>query len=204
MTTSFHQTINSMETVLSSIETDRQVYRWFTFLIIQPQTKVKFLNSPEIKQEYLTLKKILINQTILYGALIVLLFIILPIKKLPYLLVFLTFIWPYWRLQSDKRKCIIRISRHMLSCDFEETELKRKTLYQITEHYSREYKIPSLVDIIYTSDRLARAILLGLVGIICYIYPLQLRLSQMLIAVLILYFLIKALVDTTFTYRNLK
>ncbi len=204
MTTSFHQTINSMETVLSSIETDRQVFRWFTFLIIQPQTKLKFLNSPEIKQEYLTLKKTLINQTILYGALIVLLFIILPIKKLPYLLVFLTFIWPYWRLQSDKRRCIIKISRHMLSCDFEETELKRKTLYQITEHYSREYKIPSLVDIIYTSDRLARAILLGLVGIICYIYPLQLRLSQMLIAVLILYFLIKALVDTTFTYRNLK
>ena len=70
MSTEFNQNaVSSMSSVLSSIENDRQVYRWFLMLISVPGIQQKLSEQNKIKDEYQSLKKIQITEIITYMAL---------------------------------------------------------------------------------------------------------------------------------------
>ena len=67
MSTGFYQSaVSSMSSVLSSIENDRQVYRWFLMLISLPDIRQTLCSQAKTKEDYRTLKNIQTTEIITY------------------------------------------------------------------------------------------------------------------------------------------
>ncbi len=201
MTTIFHKAVSSLEAILSSIETDEQVYRWFTLLIIQPEV-VKHLASSTSDQLYAKLKQFTVLQRTIYLACFLGLVAVIFWKKFLYLTLGLIVIYPLYKIHKDKKKIVIEISSTLLQKDYEKNELSQKTLYQLCEIYSRKYNIPSLVDTIYALDNISRKAIIFTFIFTAFIYPL--KVWQIFLSIFIAFLLIQAVLKTSFIYKNLK
>lgn len=170
--------VSSMTAVVSSIENDRQTYRWFLMFIRLPEIRQKLYEQHTTKGYYNTLKKIQIIESLFWlvlalivegdviychsGALIKQIWFLFAGGILLVILV---------NLYRKKRKCVAAISEAFLRRDFSSAELERQSLFQICEYFSREYHIPSLVDISAYQDFIGRKVLLGAVLFLPFLYP---------------------------------
>ena len=93
MATIVHKAVSSLEAILSSIETDEQVYRWFTFLVVQPVV-AKHISSSQSGNEYPKLKNLILVQNTILSVCILSISAILYYKKFIYLWAGLVFIYP--------------------------------------------------------------------------------------------------------------
>ena len=161
MAFSFHKEVTTPEALASSIDTDQHVLRWFTLLVVQPTLRARAIQDPKTKTLYLLLKKIVVSQYLLYLLVTATLFILFTSGHYPYLSLGLLFIIPALYLHQKLKQCVKEISMEVVNKDFEPSVLRQKTLYQISEHYSRAYSIPSIVDNIFTWDNTTRIIVIA-------------------------------------------
>ena len=199
------ENINSIETMVNSIRTDPSVYRWFSFLIVQPAIRSKFTLDQSIAALYTELKDIVARQRMLYALLLVSLLIICFFKLHLFFLFFsvVIFLVPCIKLYQRRKRSIEQISARIILEDFKDSMLQNMTLYQITERYSQDYNIPSLVDVIYHSDKILRYTFFSILIFMGFILP---RYSDMQfnITAILFYHIINAILKTNIIYRRLK
>jgi len=195
--------VSSLEALTSSIDTDKQVYRWFTLLVSQPSLRSKLTSIKKMKTTYQEIKKIISIQRLIFLFLLGSLLILIVLKQYFLLFLGLLFSYPLVVLHLKKKRCVMAISQHILSRDFEIEDLCKKTLYQICEIYSKKYKIPSLVDTIYAQDNISRKTIIFTFVFTAWIYPLN-NIFFVFLAVILSYNIVYALMNTSFIYKNLK
>ena len=161
MAFSFHKEVTTPEALASSIDTDQHVLRWFTLLVVQPALRAREIQNPKTKILYKLLKKIVISQYLLYLLVATTFFILLIFQHYSYLNLGFLFIIPALYLHQRLKQCVKEIGMEVVSKDFGPSVLRQKTLYQISEHYSRAYGIPSIVDNIFTWDNTTRIIVIA-------------------------------------------
>jgi len=194
--------LSSMSSVISSIENDRQVFRWFLTLISLPAVQQKSSANSKTKTLYQELKKIQIAKMISFLVL-ALIIISSCLIKLPW--IWLAGIFPLVviaKLFQKNRTCVAAISEQFLIDNIQPGELTQQTLYQTCEKLSRIYNIPSLVDLICHQDFTGRKVLVGAIFFIPFIFRLETW--QLLAVTLILYTVILALISSSIILRNLK
>lgn len=182
------QFVTTPEALASSIETDKHVLQWFTYLIVQPSIQSRFRDEPPIQKLYRDLKKIVILQHVLYLSLLAAFFLIIYTKQYFYLLGILVLIYPYVKLHIALKNCVRDISMSMILKDFEDSALRQKTLYQISEFYSRQCHIPSLVDQIFAWNNIWRIVLIT--GFIMNIFVMLAFSLKLLVGYLILVYIV--------------
>ncbi len=194
--------LSSLPSLTSSIATDFEVYRWFSWLVIQPMVQSQLKSQPENISLYQKLRKNIFWQRILYGCISIGLMAIIFSKQYFFAWGAIPCLVMVIALYLLKRKCIIELSSALLKKDFEAKGLSGKTLYQMSEIYSREYHTLSLVDAIYHWERLSRKAVMFAFILTSFIYPLQLGAAFSFI--LIFYGMAFLFFNTTFAYRLLR
>jgi len=164
---------SSLTTILNSIRYDPQVCRWFLLLIEQPGAKKEILDQdPQRKIQYLKLRAATIGQTLLFGLFVGWLWFWSGNRQMALLLFPLSLLLALWRLNSQKKDLIATLSEALLLVKDTSQSLSQKTLYQIAEIYSREYRIPSLVDTIFHWDRFLQSVFLAMFVAYNFIWPM--------------------------------
>jgi len=172
MSTHYDQTFSSIEAIESTIQYDRQVCRWFQFLI-QKVLVLDKSSSHRLNQKK-KLSIIIFIQNLLYGILFpmsIFVWFNFNVNLLGFLLILIIAAFMVYRLRS---RMISTLALELIRQDFLPKDLPCKTLYQIGEYYSRVYHIPSLVDVITAYDRYSRWILFLIPVNLIFIYPLSL------------------------------
>ena len=203
MSTEINQNaVSNMISVISSIENDRQVYRWFLMLISLPEIQQDLFVINKTKEEYQTLKKIQRTEIITYIVLALMMTVSCLIKQpwallgegLPLLILV--------NLFRKNRRCVAAISEQFLLKNIQPDELNQQTLFQTCEYFSKKYNIPSLVDIITFQDSIGRKVLLGALLFLPFNYPFNSW--QILIAIFTVLSATLAIVNTSIILRKLK
>lgn len=149
--------ISSFDAIINSITFDSEVCRWFTFLVTQPGLAAELQAEKGIPPLYQKLKSVFRKQRILLIALTAAASASLffpPRWAVLSLLSVLSFYWAY--LEQVKKKCVTAISASLIRRDYSADTLLQTTLYQLGEHYSRKYRIPSLVDKIFRANQILK------------------------------------------------
>lgn len=165
--------VSSMNSILASIENDRQVYRWFLMLVCLPEARNMLCVQHIIKEKYQTLKKVQIGEIITYLVMASILSVSCFLKQPWDLLAESIPLMALGSLYLNNRRCVAAISEQFLLKNLEPDKLNHQTLYQTSEYFSKKYNIPSLVDIITFQDRTARIVLLASILFIPFIYPFK-------------------------------
>lgn len=202
MTVPLQQKVSSIEALASSIETDSQVCRWFTLLVVQPNVKNHLIDKENNSEFYESLKKSSFIQRILFGFIFLLIIYSFYTHQYQLLWAGLVFIYPCIKMHQTSKNSVKEISVFLMKNDFKDEELCQKTLYQIAEIYSRKYDIPSLVDTIFALDNISRKTLIFVFVFTAWIYPL--KLWQIFAATIASYFIIQIIIKTSFVYKHLK
>lgn len=195
--------VSSLVALLNSIETDNQVYLWFTRLITCPEAIAENQNQEPLSDPYSRLQNNLHKERIILISLLFIVLISIAFKFYYTLLFALLLLVPLQKILKSKKEQVLAISYYMLTHDFDATDLPTKTLYQICEIYSRKYKIPSLVDSIYARDNLSRRTILFTFVFTAWIYPLA-HFIEIFLVTTFSYIIIQALTRTSFFYNTLK
>jgi hypothetical protein len=198
----FHKAVSSIESIRSSIETDRQVYRWFLMLITTPTVKSR-LNGITANQDiYRRLRTITLGESACYLAGVIVLVYALSLKKPLILLAGIFLIYLLQKFYAANRQAVAQLSSELLNADFPEPALGSQTLFQICEHYGLTLNIPSLVDIITRQDAIARHTLIYANIFACFIYPMSFW--SIWIVILSSFYLMLAAVNTSLIFNKLK
>ena len=197
-----HKIVSTLEALTSSIDHDGQVYRWFTFLVSQPEVKSKFTEKENGKGLYQKLDVVRATQIAIGILSLVFLIGVLYLQKYKYLMLGLVLIYALIKLNLSKRRYVKDISRQLLEQDFEPSGLGQKTLYQISELYSRKYNIPSFVDAVYFADAITRKSML--VTVFCIPFIVQLNLWQAVLTLMGAYYFPYFIANHPAVYRRLK
>ena len=198
----FHKAINSIESIHSSIRTDRQVYRWFLKFISHPSIKARLRDSQEDQKYYTVLKKITAYKIGIYILEAFLLAIIFITKQNILFLLGIPVLWVMYKLSTKHKENVAAISCSLLKMDREAIKLESQTLYQICEYYGKLLSIPTLVDIITKQDDILRKTLIYTCVLTCFIYP-----GDFLNDWVILFgsfFLVQAAINTPLVFDRLK
>ena len=206
MSFSYKTTVSSLESLISSINTDNQVYRWFTFLVSQRAVEQHLKDIKGIDLLYGNLVKTVFMQKSLGILLICFLITLIIFEKYLYFWLGVIFLYAFMKLHSMKKQCVVKISSHMLTHDFEQSKLSQMTLYQLAEYYSKEFKIPSFVDAIYALDDICRKslLLIFIVHITVYMFIYQFPIWQMICSIFVIYYTIYNIINSSLVYRHLK
>ena len=194
--------VSSMSSVIGSIDNDGQVYRWFLILISLAAVQQKLCVNNKISREYQTLKKIQTTEIAVYLVMVLITAVSCLIKQ-PWL--FLLAGVPLMiliNLYRKNRRCVAAISERFLLENIQADELNKQTLYQTCEYLSKEYTIPSLVDIITYQDFIARKVLLATVLFLPFIFAF--RTWQIWFFTLIILLATIAIVNTSYVLKKLK
>ena len=203
MSTKFDQNaVSNMSSVISSIENDRQAYRFFLMLISLPKIQQTLRAQSKTKEWYQSLKKIQTTEIITYMVLGLIMAVSCFIKQPWVLFLVVLPLIILVRLFRKNRQCVAAISEQFLLENTQPDELNRQTLFQTCEYFSQKYSTPSLVDIITFQDFIGRKVLLGAILILPFIYPL--KIWQMLIVIFTIFLATIAIVNTSIVLRKLK
>jgi len=194
--------ISSMTSIISSIDNDRHVYRWFLMLISLPKIQQDLSINNKTKTEYQTLKKIQTTEILTYVAMALMMTASCLIKQPLILLTGALPLGVLINLFRKNRKCVASISKQFLINNIQPDELNRQTLYHTCEYFSRKYNIPSLVDIITFQDFIGRKALLGILLLLPFVYSFNVW--QIWTASFIVFYAIIAIINTSFVLRRLK
>ena len=197
----FHKSINSIESIHSSIRTDRQVYRWFLKFISHPSIKARLQDSPEDQKRYAILKKITAYKIGIYILEAFLLAIIFITKQNILFLLGIPVLWVMYKLFTQHKENVAEISCSLLRMDREAIKLESQTLYQICEYYGKMLSISTLVDIITKQDDILRKTLIYTCVLTCFIYPLDFWNDWVIVAA---FFVVQAAINTPLVFDRLK
>jgi len=205
MNSPYHPYVSNIEGLSESITSDYQVGRWFVYLVTRPDVKSDLIKDPNISFLYPKLNACLQKQGFL--CLLTLCFLLFIVVTGQYPLIWLSFVFflVHWRLNSLKTEIVKQIGIVMLTNDYPEKEICKKTLYQISEHYSRKYNIPSLVDVIFSYDVIARKSVYFLVLFSLFVLVFQSwQVMWAGVTITVGYFAIMSLVNLSVIYKNLR
>ena len=209
MAFSFHKEVTTPEALANSIETDQHVLRWFTLLVVQPSLRARFDQDPQTQRLYQILKQVVVAQYLLYLFVGGSFFILMYLGHYPYLWLGLLLIFPALYLHQRLKYCVRGIGMAIVQRDFDPSLLRQKTLYQISEFYSRKYQIPSIVDNIFAWDNTTRvlviagAILAGqMIPFIVKVYRVHFVLT--FLAIIVTSYFVFNLINTFIIYKYLQ
>lgn len=209
MAFSFHKEVTSPEALASSIDTDQHVLRWFTLLVVQPAIRQRASQDPKLQPLYSSLRITVTVQYLLYLLLAGAFFMIVYLNHYLYLWLILLFVIPALYLHQRLKHCIQKIGLDIVQKDFEPSVLRQKTLYQISEFYSQQYRIPSIVDNIFTWDNTTRIIVIACAILAGQVIPLIIKVYRVnfvptFLCLLAICYLIFTMVHTFIIYKYLQ
>lgn len=195
-------TITSMTSLRSSIETDKHVFRWFMYVVTRPAVLTDLIIDKNARELYDRLKRAVSYQRILCVFLLCLLLSAYFSKKYLILLCSAVILYVCVNLHLKIKKLIIEISVHLLARDYQPSQFGRQTLYQIGEFYARKYNIKSLVSSMTSVDSIMRRVVFGAWMLLTFIIPLSF--FQFWILIICIYFIAYAIVHLSLIYNRLK
>jgi hypothetical protein len=204
MTVSHQEHVSSFEAIINSIKYDAEVCRWFEFLIAQPAVSAQISAEEGAVQAYRDIQRALLRQRVIFAfALASVMAVILSKSFWPLLAVpFILYFW--FHSQKVKAAAVVAVSERLISRDYVPLDiLSGITLFQLSEQYSKKYKIASLVDKIYCFDRVKRYSVLVFLVVVMAIWTVAFSWKAALV-MLCYYELIKAALMTTVVYRRLQ
>lgn len=198
----FHKAVSSVDSICSSIENDRQVYRWFIKFVSHPAIRKRLENSAEDQKLYAAVRNLETYKTAAFILLLVVLGSAFLIKQ--NLLIFLgvPIWWCIHQITTLHKQKVAAISRSILNADRDAIKLEAQTLYQICEYYGQNLKIPTLVDVIASQDDILRRTVIYACVLTCFIYPLDFWNNWFI--VFGSFFLVQMAINTPLVFDHLK
>jgi hypothetical protein len=168
--------LSTPESLLNSIRTDWQTYRWFAFLIQNNLLQRELINLSAILQNnYIKIRiSIFIQSLVLAGMGMLYFYLEQHFQPLTIMVGCLASLFLfYFSAYKFKQKNILEICKTLIQRDFDTLHFENKSLYQISEEYGKTYRVASLVDTISLTDRWMRWGLLSIIVTASFIFPLK-------------------------------
>ena len=194
--------ITSVNSLISTIKTDKQVRRWFIYLILQRGLKEELSEKREARALYKKFRSILYQEKAAFFLFLSVFLFIVVTQQFQYSFLLIIFFVICVLLQVRKREYIVKICTFLVNRDFDRSLFAQKTLYQIGEFYGRKYNIVSLVNTITFVDVVTRKAVFYTIIFATFIYPLNFW--QTCGSVLAAYYIFYGLVNAAFVYRRAK
>jgi len=194
--------VTSVNSLISTIKTDKQVRRWFAYLISQQAVKRDLSDNREASEAYKKIRNISFQERAIYLFLFCALLFMIITRQFKYSFLLAVPVLINIFLYVRKKECIIKICSFLISDGFHQSSFARLTLYQIGEFYSRKYSVISLVDAITSVDVVTRKAVLYTVVFASVIYPLNFW--QTCGVVLAMYYIFYGLIGIDFIYEKTK
>ena len=157
MSIPIYKKVSSLEAIVSTIKTDQQVLRWFLFLISQPVIQAKLKNTDQMATLYSNLKRTISRQRSLYQIIFCSGLFIFFLNQWIYFWLGIIALYPCIKLYRTKKSLVVKISSYLISSDFRGNDLSEKTLFQISELYSKKYQIAVSHKFSPTGDGFSRS-----------------------------------------------
>ncbi|MFC1703544.1 hypothetical protein ACFL1E_01995 [Candidatus Omnitrophota bacterium] len=196
------ENVSSIESIASSIETDHQVYRWFSFLIAQPGVKQRLEKVKGYIELCCRLSKAIRVQRMLCAVLLCVGLFALYTEEYIYFGWVPILMYPCIRLHYLRKKTVVEISTQLITCDYKKQELSQKTLYQLGEIYSRKYDTLSLVDGIQALDNISRITIVAAFIIACFVFSSSIL--KVYLFAISAYFIVYIVINMPFMYKRFK
>ncbi len=181
-------TSGNLEAIINSIKYDQQVQQWFTRFLLSLNNSESYAEDNNFNENLKKLKKYLFFCNIIIIAfLILIIFGLLGKCLLSIGLAIFCFLY-YEKLNYKSRLVTAELASKVIKNDFSLDELNNKSLYQISEIYSKKYKIPSLVDSIYLLDNTKRKTML--ITVFCSIFMFSFKIWQIILTIVAINLLI--------------
>lgn len=194
--------ITSVNSLISTIKIDRQVRRWFAYLILQRGLKKELSQKREAEVLYKNLRRLFYQEKAILFFLVIIFSFIVATRQFQYSFLFIVFFVISILLGVRKREYIVKICTLLVNRDFDKLLLAQKTLYQVGELYSRKYNIVSLVHAITSVDVVTRKAVFYTIIFATFIYPLNFW--QIGASVLAAYYIFHGLASSAFVYKRVK
>jgi hypothetical protein len=194
--------VSSINVILSSIETDYYVYKWFLFLVGTPEIKAQLSQQKGTTSCYSSISAVTVLQILLYGVFLICTWYIFLIRQYYLLWFYFLFVGAGWCLFFFKRKYLVKLASFLLKSDFPEGEIGNITLYQLSEDYSKKLSIASVVDTIYASETTLRATFK--ISFICTVFIFMFRIWNTFFLVALSLVLVFFLSNSIQNYKRLK
>ena len=162
-----------MPMLKSSILTDPNVLRWFTFLAGQKAVKTQIIRDQKIQEIYKNFQRNLIIADCAY-LLLALGFLALAIYRSFYCwTAVVVFAGIIWKLKGLGKQLVAQIGERIILNQIRDYE--QKTLFQITEILGKNFAIPSLTDILSVIDNVSRRAVIAAFMLAFFIIPFSLK-----------------------------
>ena len=194
--------VTSINSLISTIKTDKQVRRWFVYLISQRGLKEELSEKREAGALYKRFRSILYQEKVIFFLLLSIFLFIVVTQQFQYSFLLIVFFVISVLLQVRKRGYIVEICTFLVNRDFDRSLFAQKTLYQIGEFYGRKYNIISLVNAVTFVDAVTRKAVFYAIIFATFIYPLNFW--KICGSVLAAYYVFYGLVSATFVYKRAK
>lgn len=173
-----NKNVSSPELIALSIHNDYAVYKWFLFLLSAKSLRKRlFQINQNVTRPYRWLRSVTFMQIVLYLSFFCLALTIYPNNGYSVLVMACGVLVSVFCLYLVKKRCLVRLVKALIDIDYPEGVLQHKTLYQISEEYAKTYKIASLVDTIYASERQKSWVLKTVFFLTIFVFMLEVWVS---------------------------
>ena len=193
--------ITSKKALISTFKVDKQVYRWFMYLVLQENLRKELCQKEEIQKEYTKADNFLKLEKLIYAALVMSCFFII-FFGFKYIGILLIVVGVKEFLYFNNKKNIYKICQELIDRDFDQLEFEFKTLFQVGEHYGRKYNIASLLQIMTTVNGYVRMVIFYSFVFVTFIWPLNFLYSCT--SILSVYYIFYSIVNVNYVYKKLK
>ena len=147
------QDISSLTAILNTIQVDYDTQHWFRYLICQPAVRAQ-LSGNAGSDPYHALGAVR-RQSTLFIILMILIAWLAGWGKMIWWLGVLPPIMILLRgLHTQEAALTAQISEQLLCRDFSPDQIKKMTLFQISEYYAKRYHLPSLVETVHQANQI--------------------------------------------------
>ena len=164
-------TLSTIESINATIKNDKFTRLWFLKLLSKRNVKIFLLNDLYHQTNYRRLEILLYFHFLFYSATLALLFVYIYRHDIFYLFFSIFLLIIYWFIKNAIVKLIILLGLNLIKKDFSIEKFETKTLFQISEFYSKKFKIISLVGLISGLDQYFRLIFWGNIFIWLFMLP---------------------------------
>jgi len=166
------KTPTTVQSIKSSIETDKYVRRWFLHLIYQEKAQTVLSRDQEHSALLKKIQVIERIQVVLNCALLVVFVFSLFwwVKALIFPLA--AFFYAFFSLRGTKKQLIKELSIALILIEFKEEDLSEYSLYQLCEKLAKDNNIISLVKSINACDTVLRITMLISFVFASFVFPL--------------------------------
>ncbi|MDP2652423.1 MAG: hypothetical protein Q8Q08_00125 [Candidatus Omnitrophota bacterium] len=161
MSISSYKSVTSPEALRNTIGNDHYSLRWFSFLIARREVRASWAGDDAVENRYRTLSSLLWARALLVVTAGTALAVAAATRS-PWGILAAGLCGAGALLtRKPFKSCVRDIGMRTVLREIGDKTLREKTLYQISEHLSRAYSIPSLVDHIYRWDYGARIVVIS-------------------------------------------